>query len=67
MLARILGPSESESKGGADYPPHRMTQILMCHCWHLLIVVCQVVLKKTVTVHQTLRLCRQRVQVVYGD
>ena len=39
----------------------------MCHCWHLMIVVSQVVLKKTVTVHRTLRLCGQRVRVVRGD
>ena len=34
----------------------------MCHHLHLLIVV----LKKTVTVHPTLRLCVQKVLVVYG-
>ena len=40
--------------------------IRMCHCYHLSLVVSQVESKKTVTVHQTLRLCEQRVQVEYG-
>ena len=34
---------------------------------HLLKLVSQVVLKNTVTVHQTLRLCGQRRRVVYCD
>ena len=44
-----------------------LPQILMFCRLHVLKVVSQVVLKKTVIVHLTLRLCGQRVHVVYGD
>jgi hypothetical protein len=58
---------QGQSQGQSCRPvPHRLQQILMCHCLHLLILVSQVALKKTVTVRSTLRLCGQRVLVVYG-
>ena len=60
------GQVQGQGQGQSQHlMPHKMTQILMCHCGHLLIVVSQVVLMK-VTVHQTLRLCRLGVRVEYG-
>ena len=39
-----------QGQGQGCHPmSHTLQQILMCHRWHLLIVVSQVVLKKTVT------------------
>ena len=57
MLAMILGPSESSLTSIDSVLPSGV---------HPLIVVSQVVLKNTVTVRQTLRLCGQRVNVEYG-
>ena len=61
MMGQVLQGQGS----GQRLMPYRMTQILMCHLSRLLIVDPQVVLKKTVTVHQALRVRGQRLRVEY--